>query len=142
MQNELKCQKDQLFAEEDLLIDFQFAVIDALKNKNMRQSELAEKIGVKKSRVSQLLSSDANPTLKLVGRVCRVLDIQLDFQKIIREDATDISIAHQRFKRTNVALQPSHGWERAILAVRKNIGEWDTNDNYAEIAPRRVQGNA
>ncbi len=64
---------------EDALMDFQFAVIKAMREKNISKSELAEKLGISKARMSQMLSSDANPTLKVVGRIIAALDLQTKY---------------------------------------------------------------
>ncbi len=51
-------------AEENLLIDYQFLLQERMSQKGVSQSELAERAGISKARMSQVLSDDANPTLK------------------------------------------------------------------------------
>lgn len=65
----------EIAVEENALMDFQFAVIDALNRKGLTQNDLAEMSGVSKARISQLLSSEANPTLKVVARTLDSLDL-------------------------------------------------------------------
>lgn len=72
---------DDVIVAEDALIDFQFAVIKAMKDQGISQSELADKLGITRPRMSQILSSDANPTLKLVGRIIAALDLRTQYVK-------------------------------------------------------------
>ncbi|MDM9627095.1 helix-turn-helix transcriptional regulator [Rhizobium sp. S152] len=60
--------REQVYAEEDALIDFQFALIDAMKERDMNKAALAAALGVTRARVSQLFSPEANPTIKLAAR--------------------------------------------------------------------------
>lgn len=71
--------KEEVIAAEDALMDFQFAVIDALNAKGISHSQFAELLGVSRARVSQMLSSDANPTIKLVGRALAVLGLETKY---------------------------------------------------------------
>lgn len=67
---------EEIRVEENALMDFQFAIIDALNERNMTQAQFAEVLGVSRARVSQMLSSTANPTLKLVGRALALLGLK------------------------------------------------------------------
>jgi transcriptional regulator with XRE-family HTH domain len=60
-------------AEENLLIDFQFLLQEVVTQKGVSLSELAEKAGVSKSRISQVLSPEANPTAKTFARLFHAL---------------------------------------------------------------------
>lgn len=71
--------KEEVIAAEDALMDFQFAVIDAMNAKGISNSQFAELLGVSRARVSQMLSSDANPTIKLVGRALAVLGLETKY---------------------------------------------------------------
>lgn len=66
--NHVELSREQIHAEEDALIDFQFALIDAMNERGMTKAELAKVLGVSRARVSQMFSSSANPTLKLAAR--------------------------------------------------------------------------
>lgn len=59
--------------EENGLMDFQFAILDVMKAKGISQAKFADMLGVSRARVSQLLSAEANPTLKLVAQLCPCL---------------------------------------------------------------------
>lgn len=47
----------------------------AIIEKNMTQTQLASMIGVSKSRISNFVSGQSIPSLKLAGRICEVLGI-------------------------------------------------------------------
>ena len=47
----------------------------AIIEKNMTQTQLASIIGVSKSRISNFVSGQSIPSLKLAGRICEVLGI-------------------------------------------------------------------
>jgi transcriptional regulator with XRE-family HTH domain len=51
-------------AEENLLIDYQFLLQERMTQKGVSQSQLAERAGISKARLSQVLSDNANPTVK------------------------------------------------------------------------------
>ena len=60
-------------AEENLLIDCHFLVQELMSEKGVTRSQLAEKAGISKARLSQILSVEANPTLKSVARLVHAL---------------------------------------------------------------------
>lgn len=64
-------------AEEDAVVDAQFLLLDLLREKGVTQEQLAERLGVSKSRVSQLFGAGANPTLKSLARIFDALDCRL-----------------------------------------------------------------
>src|SRR5688500_10983979 len=71
--------REQIHAEEDALMDFQFALIDAMRERGMTKAELAKALGVSRARVSQLFSSEANPTLKLAARALHAVGMKSSF---------------------------------------------------------------
>ena len=50
-------------------------IADALDDAGYTQKKLADLIGVSPPRVSEYISGKAEPTLKIAGRLCRVLNI-------------------------------------------------------------------
>lgn len=48
---------------------------EGLKEKNMTQKQLSEKIGISPSRVNAFVSGKSEPSLTLAGRICRILGI-------------------------------------------------------------------
>ena len=65
--------KEEAIAEVDLVIDFQFLVQDLAETSQLSRTELADRIGISKARLSQLLGSGANPTLHNVARILHAL---------------------------------------------------------------------
>ena len=55
--------------EEHLLIDCQILLQETIHKKNITRSALAEKAGISKARLSQLMRSEANPTVKTMARL-------------------------------------------------------------------------
>lgn len=78
---------DFINAEENALMDFQFALIDAMNERGMTQAELAETLGVTRARISQLLSSEANPTIKLVGRALAAVGLKAEYARKAKPSA-------------------------------------------------------
>lgn len=71
---------DEIRTEENALMDFQFAIIDELRARDLSKSDFAKMLGVSRARVSQMLSSEANPTIKLVGRAAAVLGLSVEYK--------------------------------------------------------------
>ncbi|NKJ95519.1 helix-turn-helix domain-containing protein [Rhizobium leguminosarum bv. viciae] len=84
----------EVIIAEDALMDFQFAVINAMREKNISKTELAEQLGISKARISQMLSSDANPTLKVVGRIIAALDLKAQY---VGKQAAGVAIKEKTF---------------------------------------------
>ena len=78
--------EEEIIAGEDALMNFQFAVLDAMQEKSITKAELAKMLGVSRARVSQMLSSEANPTIKLVGRALHVLGVDVDYYSASKRD--------------------------------------------------------
>lgn len=72
---------DLIEVEEDALLKFQFALIDAMNEANMNKADLAKALGVTPARVSQLLASEANPTIKVVARVMALIGRDVAYPK-------------------------------------------------------------
>ena len=51
------------------------ALIEALKQSNVKQEELAKKIGVSQSMISHYVSGRKMPALDTLSRLCSVLDL-------------------------------------------------------------------
>jgi transcriptional regulator with XRE-family HTH domain len=60
-------------AEENLLIDYQFLLQEVLTQKGVTISQLAEKAGLSKGRISQIMGAEANPTVKTFARLFHAL---------------------------------------------------------------------
>lgn len=55
-------------------------IIEARKEQNMTQAELAKRIGTQKSNISRLESGNYNPTLDLLARIAEALGKSLSIQ--------------------------------------------------------------
>jgi transcriptional regulator with XRE-family HTH domain len=64
-------------AEEHLLIDCQILLQETITSKNITRSALAEKAGISKARLSQLMRPEANPTIKTMARLFHALGDEL-----------------------------------------------------------------
>jgi transcriptional regulator with XRE-family HTH domain len=62
--NEVPFDPKIIEAEENLLIDYQFLLQERMSQKGISNTELAERARISKARLSQILSDDANPTVK------------------------------------------------------------------------------
>ncbi len=69
---------DFVEAEEDLLIDFQFLMQDVLTAKGISKTELAKRTGISKARLSQILSAEANPSVKTFARLFHALGVKVE----------------------------------------------------------------
>ncbi|WP_018690042.1 helix-turn-helix domain-containing protein [Ahrensia kielensis] len=122
--------------EEDTLIDFQFAVMDALNQADMSQKDLSDLLGVSKARVSQILSSTANPSIKLVARICGLLNIKPEFVEcdlLEVENRNNFEDAFDGFEA---------GWSIAAKRMDTCQSVWGINDNYAEPYEERQKVSA
>src|SRR3954470_6250873 len=54
-------------AEEDLVIDAQFLLQEMMNEQRINRAELARRAGISKARLTQLLRSEANPTLRTLA---------------------------------------------------------------------------
>lgn len=61
-------------AEENAVLDLQFAILDILRQEGITKEELARRLDVSKARISQLFAAGANPTVKQVARIFDALD--------------------------------------------------------------------
>lgn len=68
-------------AEENFLIDCQFLLQEIMVRKGISLSQLAEKAGVSKSRMSQIMSPEANPTAKTFARLFHALGEEITLER-------------------------------------------------------------
>lgn len=64
-------------AEEHLVIDVQFLIQELLNEKGLTRADLARLTGVSKARLTQMMRSEANPTLRTLAKVFHALGDQL-----------------------------------------------------------------
>jgi predicted transcriptional regulator len=71
----IETREDELVAaEEAAMVDVEYLLHTVLQRKGVSQKELAERLGVSQSRVSQMLSGDSNPTVRTLARIAHVLE--------------------------------------------------------------------
>lgn len=78
---EQKPEYQEARAELELAFAFGDAVLRARLEKGWTQTELARRVGTKQANISRIEAGLANPTLELVHKVCKVLDLQPEFQQ-------------------------------------------------------------
>jgi transcriptional regulator with XRE-family HTH domain len=75
----LEADQEYLQAQEELRFAFNFgdAILRARIEKGWSQSELARRVGTRQANISRVESGVANPTMRLMQDICRVLDLDL-----------------------------------------------------------------
>src|SRR3989304_9375254 len=78
---ELETDPEYLEALEGLKLQFALgdAMLHARIKRDWSQSELARRVGTKQANISRIESALANPTIELVQRILRVLDLEAQF---------------------------------------------------------------
>ncbi|MGO8778440.1 MAG: helix-turn-helix domain-containing protein [Rhodomicrobium sp.] len=79
MATDTKTQLDPkvIEAEENLLIDCQIILQETIVGKGITRTALAQKAGISKARLSQLMRPEANPTVKTMARLFHALGEEL-----------------------------------------------------------------
>lgn len=81
--------KEELLADEEFKAEYDklkpryeiiSQIVEARKEKNMTQEQLAQKVGTQKSNISRLESGNYNPSLDLLIKVARCLGKELMVQ--------------------------------------------------------------
>ena len=67
-------QDDPEFWTEHVLLELRTALLCRMKDRNVRRSELAEKMGKQRSYISKLLTGHHNSTLRTLVEACVALD--------------------------------------------------------------------
>lgn len=114
-----KLTADDVRIEENALADLQFALIDEMRAQNVTKADLADRLGVSRSRVSQLLSPDANPTLKLVARALNALGLSAEYVSKIEAPVSDGSEAEKSL------------FENIVLEDRRFAHQWGVSERFA-----------
>jgi len=130
-----KIREQMTEAEENFLIDFQFLIQDLIVEKGISRSELAKRAGVSKARLSQILSAEANPTVKTFARLFEALGTKVVLEPAHEHEEVGLAskLESQETWQVQQDLKPnyvrSHG--------RKMISVWSgvSNDNYVVTAP-------
>lgn len=120
--------RDEIIAAEDALIDFQFSVFKVMKDRSLSNKDLAKLLGLSPARVSQLLSPEANPSIKLVGRILNVLGFERPLKHLLSGTQKSDSNINVDFKK----------WDDGVL-FNKPVVVWKSsvskhhNDNMGAL---------
>jgi transcriptional regulator with XRE-family HTH domain len=68
-------------AELELGFAFGDAVLRARLRKGWTQTELARRVGTRQANISRIEAGLANPTLELIQKVCKALELQPEFRQ-------------------------------------------------------------
>ncbi|MEP0324566.1 helix-turn-helix domain-containing protein [Bauldia litoralis] len=119
----------RIAAEENAVIDAQFAIIDLMNEKGINKVELARRLGVSKSSVSQLFSAKANPTIRHLAKIFDALDSSV----AVCQPAS--TYKHSDTTRSN---RQAGDIERMLFGASdrsywESDSEFAANDDYAEL---------
>lgn len=85
----------KLYEEEGLVLEVTEAICELLQKQNVKRVELAKRLCVDKSYITQLLDGSSNMTLKTISDVLFCLDsrakIQIESLQMVVEDFSDFS---------------------------------------------------
>lgn len=86
---ELKIDPEYLAAVEALELNFVLskAVVRGRSLKGWSQTELARRVGTKQANISRIESGFANPTLDLIQRILKALDLSIQFVENVTMDS-------------------------------------------------------
>lgn len=107
-------------AVERLKFDVQYALQAAMAKHDVNRSELARRLGVSKSRVSQMFTDDANLRLNTVARAFAVLDEEIYFGS---ESVPPIREKQGRAADEHLAPSQSYPYFRQFVAQKSADAE-------------------
>ncbi|WP_029934556.1 helix-turn-helix domain-containing protein [Sphingomonas sp. UNC305MFCol5.2] len=81
-------------AQEDLIVDVQTGIARALRERGLKQIDLAERLGVSQARVSQMFGDGAhNLTLRTLAKIYYVLGARCQLVEAPARNATSVADA-------------------------------------------------
>jgi transcriptional regulator with XRE-family HTH domain len=144
--NEIQFDPGLVEAEENLLVDYQFLLQERMTKKGLSHAELAERAGISNARLSQIMSDEANPTVKtfaalfyaLGERVC-VSSMPLDelHEPPVAQEASQ-EVEWEWAKPVRIAKPISEEMMALVKDSAKVFDERDlvSNDNYSPPGTR------
>ncbi|MGY3387785.1 DNA-binding phage protein [Bradyrhizobium sp. USDA 3311] len=129
-----KFERRAIEAEEDLLIDCQFLLQELIVKKGVSRGQLAERAGISKARLSQLLSADANPTLKTMASLLYALGERLCVSSapcMSEDESNEVQheAAEEAWQWTLTQSIADRGDDAEMVAIVKECSA--SNDNYS-----------
>ncbi|MEU2199543.1 helix-turn-helix transcriptional regulator [Isoptericola sp. NPDC019482] len=95
-----------------LAVDAVATMNRARETAGVSQRELAERLGVGESRVSQILNGDGNVRMATLGRVLRALGYRVRLQ--VEPVSADAPVIPRRERRRRVLSEPTRAWEAQV----------------------------
>lgn len=121
MKSQHKIDPAIIAAEENLLIDYQFLIQELMVTKNFTRTELAELAGISKPRLSQILSPEANPTVKTMARLIHALG-----------EHVAISTKKEAKFSDKLKRRAQHsGWGELASNDNYSVVHWDSTSSFA-----------
>jgi transcriptional regulator with XRE-family HTH domain len=128
-------------AEERLLIDCQILLQETISNRSMTRSALAERAGMSKARLSQIMRPEANPTIKTMARLFHALGEDLFVTTknkgscMIGRDASSEASADKPWNCTEAPSVAAKIDDEQFVALLKEAarGAAASNDNYSPV---------
>ncbi len=109
--------------EENGLIDFQFALIDAMNEAGINKSQLAKAMGVSRSRVAQLFGSEANPTIKLMCRAMAAVKWGIEYAPLKQRGVAEA--------KQPTSDQWAEHWVRGAVVSTASDSAWESAETIA-----------
>jgi transcriptional regulator with XRE-family HTH domain len=126
-------------AKENLLIDYQFLLQERMQQKGISQTELAQRAGISKARLSQILSDEANPTVKTFAELFHVLGERVHvtsvplgqaFEKADQQEGA-AALPEWRWESTASVLEATNSEMVALMKGATVVHSAEaSNDNY------------
>lgn len=100
---DLQVNKDYREATQELEINFSFAraVVRGRIKRGWSQTRLAKEVGTRQANISRIESGQGNPTLNLIKRLAKVLDLKVRF-----EEPYPVSVGKPFLFSTNATTSP------------------------------------
>lgn len=67
--------------EEELVTELQYLIQEVMNERGLTRAELADRLGIKRPRMTQLLGDNANPTLRTLVRVFDAMDEEIHISR-------------------------------------------------------------
>ncbi|MFG1293765.1 helix-turn-helix domain-containing protein [Xanthobacter versatilis] len=87
MSKRVNRKRDEIRAAEDLVIDAQLMIQRALNERGISRAQLARQLGVSQARLSQVMATDANPTLRTLAQILTTLGYKLTLKELALDAA-------------------------------------------------------
>lgn len=127
-------------AEENLLVDYQFLLQERMSKKGLSQGALAERASISDARLSQIMSDNANPTVKTFAALFYALGERVNVSSTPLDQPHDPPVAQESPQGSEwewaATVQVGKAIDQDMIELMKNstkvIDERSaaSNDNY------------